>query len=306
METTKKWQIAIIVCLAAALIACLFWVRSLSERLENLEYDHQRLTDKVGNLDRDQDRLEAELDEMIREANSLTEEFEYTIMGAGTQPNTAAYQFTLVPKEMAENTRVELTVGDTTVLFKRNDNTFTGTVDIPLFEENEGHPVLTVTSAGITKTDELEEIDLWYAYRNCLPQLFQTMSGTGGSEDPEKTSVFMSFGFKAFGDTSVSLTKMTMTQIVNGEEGPCRDVTHLLREDGGFPEFYAPDLLLGKEDEVTVVIRAEDSLGYIHELTTRSGYSEEHGCVVACHDEEERIYGPDGTVLYTSPFEELT
>lgn len=299
METTKKWQIAIIVCLAAALIACLFWVRSLSERLENLEYDHQRLTDKVGNLDRDQDRLEAELDEMIREANSLTEELGYNIVGAGTHPNTAAYEVTLTPKELAANTKVEITVGDTTVLFKRNDNTFTGTVDIPLFEENEGHPVLTVTSAGITKTDELEEIDLWYAYMDYLPQLFQSMSGSGSSEDPEKRDAFLAYALRSnetYTDAPVTFTKVTMTQTVNGEEGPCQDVTNRFIDYGDYAEFNLPDITLSKGDRVVVVIRAEDSLGYIHEMTSRIEYHTESDVGVE-HADFERIYGPDGTLL---------
>ena len=91
METTRKWQIAIIVCLAAALIACLFWVRSLSERLEWLEHQNQVLSDRVQNLNHKVDGVKSELAEMIREANSLTEELGYNIVGAGTHPNTAAY-----------------------------------------------------------------------------------------------------------------------------------------------------------------------------------------------------------------------
>ena len=43
METAKKWHIAslvIIIFLTIALIACLFWVRSLSDRLVTLEVEN--------------------------------------------------------------------------------------------------------------------------------------------------------------------------------------------------------------------------------------------------------------------------
>ena len=90
METTKKWLVAFI-CLAIALVACLFWVRSLSERLEWLEHQNQVLSDRVQNLNHKVDGVKSELAEMIREANSLTEELGYNIVGAGTHPNTAAY-----------------------------------------------------------------------------------------------------------------------------------------------------------------------------------------------------------------------
>lgn len=312
METMKKWHIArniLIICLTVALIACLFWVRSLARRLSYLEFEYEQLSYNVGRLTNQVNDLDAELAETIREVNSLTEELEYTIVGSGTQPNTAAYRLTLTPKELAEDTAVEVTVGDKAVLFTRNGDTFTGTVDIPLFEENEEHPVLIVTSAGITKKDVLEEITLWYAYNDWLPYLFQSMNGTGSNEDPEKTDVFLAYAFRlnnAYTNTPVRFTKITMTKTVNGEEGPCQDVTNQFNDYGDYSEFNLPDIAVSDTDSVTVVIRAEDSLGYIHEITSRCGYNSEHCCVVAGYDDTERIYGPDGTVLYESPFEDVT
>lgn len=312
METVKKWHIAslvIIIFLTIALIACLFWVRSLSDRLVTLEVEHQLLSDNVEQLDRTQDMLEAELDELIQEATSLTEELEYAVVGAGTKPNTAAYQLTLTPKELAEDTTVEVCVGNTTVNLSRNGDVFTGTVDIPLFEENEEHPILTVTSAGITQRDTLEEISLWDVYKDWLPYLFQSMHGTGSNEDPEKTSVFLAYSFRlndSYTNTPVGFTKITMTKTVNGEEGPCQDVTNQFVDYGDYAEFKLPDIAVSNTDSVTVLIQAEDSMGYIHELATHSRYDEESGCVVAGCDQTEQIYGPDGTLLYRSPFEDLT
>lgn len=312
METAKKWQIAsiaIIICLIVALIACLFWVRSLSDRLETLELDYQSLSYNVGQLTHNHNMLEKELDELVREVNSLTEELDYTIIGAGTQPNTAAYQLTLIPKELAEDTTVKITVGNNTVRLSRNGDTFSGTVNIPLFEENEEYPVLTVTSAGITKKDVLEEISLWYVYRDWLPYLFQSMNGIGGNEDPEKSELLLAYAFRLndlYTNTPVYFSKITMTTIVNGEEGPCQDVTYQFIDYGDYAEFNLPDIIMNNTDSVTVVIRAEDSMGYIHELTSNSQYDEQYGCVVTGRDGTERIYGPDGTVLYSSPFDDIT
>lgn len=303
METTKKWQIASVVvtiCLTVALIACLFWVRSLSDRLAVLEFGYGGLSDNVGHLINKQNRLEADLMEVIREVNSLTEELDYTIIGAGTQPNTAAYELTLIPKELAEDTTVKISVGNNTVRLSRNGDTFSGTVDIPLFEENEEYPVLTVTSAGITKKDVLEEISLWYVYRDWLPYLSQSMNGIGGNEDPEKSELLLAYAFRLndlYTNTPVYFSKITMTTIVNGEEGPCQDVTNQFIDYGDYAEFNLPDIIINNTDSVTVVIRAEDSMGYIHELTSNSQYDEQYGCVIVGRVETARIYGPDGTVL---------
>lgn len=314
METEKKWQIAslvIIICLTVALIACLFWVRSLSDRLEVLEFDYQSLSYSAGKLSINQSMLESKLSELFRDVTDLTDELEYSIVGAGIQPNTAACLVTLIPKELAEDTTVDLTIGDSTVSFSRNGDTFMGTIDIPLFEENEAHPVLTITSAGITKKDELEEIDLWYAYRYCLPDLFQSMNGVGvgTNEDPTKTDVFLAYAYRQnIFDTysPVYFTKITMTTTINGEEGPCQNVTNQFIDYGDYAEFKVPDIAVSNTDRMTVVIRAEDSLGYVHELTTQSGYVEEQGSVIVVRDETVQIYGPDGVLLYRSPFDDLT
>ena len=303
MEALKKWQIAgvvIIICLAIALTACLFWVRSLSDKLAYQEYEHQHLSDCISRLDSQVSELQADLNDMIHEVNSLVEELDYSIVGTGTKPNTAAYQLTLTPKELAEYTSVEVAVGDTIVPFTRNGNTFTGNIDVPLFEENENYPILTITSAGITKKDVLEEISLWYVYRDWLPYLFESMNGIGSAEDPEKTDVLLAYAFrlnKFYTNTPVYFTKITMTQIFNGEEGPCQDVTNRFIDYGDYAEFNLPDITVSNTDSVTVVIRAEDSMGYIHELITRSQYDEETGCVAAGRIETARIYGSDGMVL---------
>ncbi len=312
METKKKWltaSLVILICFGIALIACLFWVRSLSEKLAYQEREHQRLSDRVSRLDGQVNALQADLNDMLHEMDSLVEELDYTIVGTGTKPNTAAYQLTLTPKELAEDTTVEVALGDSTVSFTRNGDTFTGNIDVPLFEENEGHPTLTVTSAGITKRDELEEISLWYAYSDWLPHLFQSKNGTGSCEDLEKTDVFLAYAFRMndfHTNTPVGFTKITMTKTINGEEGPCQDVTDQFIHHVDYAEFNLPDITMSNTDRVTVVIRAEDSLGYIHELETHFQCEQNaDGNYVDFGNESERIYAPDGTILYAFPQEDL-
>lgn len=303
METKKKWltaNLVILICFGIALIACLFWVHSLSEKLAYQELEQQNLSYRVSRLESQVSGLQADLNDMLHEMDSLVEELDYTIVGAGTKPNTAAYQLTLTPKELAEDTTVEVAVGDCTVSFTRNGDTFTGNIDVPLFEENEGHPILTVTSAGITKRVELEEISLWYAYSDWLPYLFQSMNGTGGNEDPEKTDVFLAYAFRLndfYTNTPVGFTKITMTKTINGEDGPCQDVTDQFIDCGDYAQFKLPDITMSNTDQVTVMIRAEDSLGYIHELETTTRYDETYESIMSdsC---EERICASDGTVLY--------
>lgn len=310
MENMKKWMIAgvaVTLCLAIALTACLLQVHFLSVRLTDLEQQHQRLFEDAVELYGELRGLRVELEEMDREANSLLDEMDYIITGAGTQPHTVAYRMTLVLKEVAQDTAVELTVGDAAVPFIREGNAFTGIVEIPLFEENDDYPVLTVTSAGITKRDELEEINLWCVYTDWLPELFESMNGIEDS-DTSDSIISLAYGFRSrpwYTDDPVTFTRITMTRTLNGEEVLSEDVTDRQCDaaDEGFTEVFT-EFPVNKEDRVSVVIRAEDSLGYIHELETRCRYDEEYGSVVA-ESGLEQIYAPDGTPLYTVPFEEI-
>lgn len=307
METMKKWLIAslvIIICLSIALTACLFWVRSLSNRMTELEIQQRELFDDVAELYGELYGLQAELEEMGREADSLLEELEYAVIGAGTQPHTAAYQLTLIPKEVAADTTVELTVGDTTVPFTREGNAFTGTVDIPLFRENENYPVMTVTSAGITRTDELEEVELWLPYQNLLPTLSQTVSGFSSTTEAF-TQVDLTYCFTyntEHSETPVTFVKLTEVKTVDGKEISNRDVTDRL-PDGSESDFYEYNTgcILEQEQTVVLTIRAEDSLGYIHELKT---YVEPSAVTDVDSDgspvistSAESIYTPDGQLL---------
>ena len=73
-------------------------------------------------------------------------------------------------------------------------------------------------------------------------------------------------------------------------------MTNRFIDYGDYAEFNLPDITLSKGDRVVVVIRAEDSLGYIHEMTSRIEYHTESDVGVE-HADFERIYGPDGTLL---------
>jgi hypothetical protein len=308
MEKTKKWNIAVIVtiiCLVIALIACVVWCHQLSNDISLLKTEYQRLKHQVYNVSTKLDNLNREFDETVQQMTSLTEKLDYTLLGTGTQPNTAAYEISLTPKELGEDTAVQITVGETTVPFTRNGDVFTATVDIPMFEENIEYPTLTITNAGVSKTDTLEELDLYHAYRYVLPELFSSGHGSGGSEEADKTEVFCSFGlrqdFLHIG-APVNFTKATVTRIVNGEEITNRDVTNELHDAGGFSEYNA-SISMADSDQAAVIFRAEDALGYIHEIKNTWIYSERTSCIIL-HKTEERIYSADGTVLYENIQEE--
>ena len=308
METMKKWLIASFVltlCLMVLSSVCLFRMHTLSEQLFYMEEQNRELGEKCRDLSGYVTCMQSELDEMERKAKSKLEDMTYTVTGAGTQPGTVEYRFTLTPKELTEDMILELTVGDLTVPLTEEGGRFTGTVDVPLFEDDLPDPTVNITSNGTTRTEELEEVDLYYAYRYWLPELFISMSGTESSADSD-TKVTLAYGFRPraqYAKTPVTFTRMILIQKVNGEQVSSQDVTNRLRDDGAqnFTEIYA-DFQMDHEDYMQIFLRAWDSEGYVHEIETRCQYDRELECVDVSSGEEQ-IYASDGAALYSSPFD---
>lgn len=300
MENLKKWLIAGFAIMLCLVIVLAVWVGSLSKRLTELEHDHRNLFDDVSELYQELYGLRAELnamEEAARDAASLFETVEYNLVGASSETGTGRCRFYIVPKLISEEMELVLTVGDTTHSLVREGSGFASTVEFPLFAED--IPVVTVKTSAGTQNEKLEEVDLFWASREWLPELIQTMSGIS-STAKDWVNVDLAYGVKYNnGQSPVTFVKFTEIKTVNGEEISNRDVTAQLRDGGesGFYEFYTGYPYKGEED-VVVTVRAEDSLGYIHELQTEIVPSTEPDGCPETNTGFESIYTSDGTLLF--------
>ena len=304
METAKKW-IAILtagaICLVGVAVVCLFKIRSLSEEIAQLYESNSRLGESVRDLRGELSSLRWETEDEIKAIASLFETVEYTVVGPGTKTDTVECRFRIVPKLVSEDMELELTVGDATGSLNREGNGFVGSMEIKIFDENQTIPTVAVKSAAGIQTQQLEEVDLYWACREWLPELYQTMSGVSSTEEG-LDEVNLAFGFRYDTEhTPVTFIKLTEIQTVDGQEVSRRDVTNQLRDGGelNFYEYYTDRTLKG-EETVVITVRAEDSLGYIHELKTHIYPSGEPDGSPEIDTGFESIYTSDGKLLYGS------
>jgi hypothetical protein len=237
------------------------------------------------------------MDQAARDAASLFETVEYNLVGPGSETGTGRCRFYIVPKLISEEMELVLTVGNTTCSMVREGSGFVSTVECLLFAED--IPVVTVKTSAGTQNEKLEEVDLFWDSRAWLPELIQTMSGIS-STAKDWVNVDLAFGVNYNnGESSVTFVKFTEIKTVNGEEISNRDVTAQLRDGGeaGFYEFYTGYPYEG-EEHVVVTVRAEDSLGYIHELKTEIGPAIDSDGCPEINTGFESIYTSDGIRIF--------
>jgi hypothetical protein len=304
MENAKRWIAAclvVAVCLAGLSAYYLFKIHSLWEAVEWLECQNDELERDVSNLSSHLSALRSQMEEKIRDAASLFEEVEYKLVGTGTESGTAKCAFRIVPKLISEDMQLEIAIGNKTHSLTKDGNGFTGTVEIKMFDEDGAIPSVAVKTASGTQVQKLEDVDLYWACRNWLPELFQSMSGTSSTEKgfPQ---VDLAYGFwyeTEVSETPVTFVKITEIKTVDGKEVSNRDVTDQLR-DGGEPDFYEyyTGFIMEKQQSVVLTIRAEDSLGYIHVLETYIDLYANSDGSPEISESFESIYTPDGELLY--------
>lgn len=304
MENAKRWMAAClvaVVCLAGLSAYCLFKIHSLWEAVEWLECQNDELDRDVFNLRDSLSALRSEMEEKIHDATSIFEEVEYKLVGTGTESGTAKCAFRIIPKLMSEDMQLEITIGNKTHSLTKDGDEFTGTVEIKMFDEEGAIPSVTVKTASGTQVQKLEEVDLYWACRSWLPEVFLSMSGTGSNEQG-LPQLDLTYGFlyhTEVTETPVTIVKITEIKTVDGKEVSNRDVTSQLR-DGGQPDHYEYDTswMIEKQQPMVLTIRAEDSLGYIHELETNIDLYTNADGSPEISTSLESVYTPDGELLY--------
>ena len=300
MKNAKRWIAACLVVVGLSAY-CLFEIHSLREAVEWLERQNDRLERDVSNLSSRLSTLKSQMKEEIRDAASLFEEVEYKLIGTGTESGTAKCAFRIVPKLISEDMQLEITIGNKTHSLTKDGNGFTGTVEIKMFDEEGAIPSVAVKTASGTQVQKLEDVDLYWACRNWLPELIQSMSGTSSTEKgfPQVELAYDFLCNTEVTETPVTFVKVTEIKTVDGKEVSNRDVTDQLR-DSGQPDFYEyyTGCIMEKQQYMVLTIRAEDSLGYIHELETYIDLYANSDGSPEISESFESIYTPDGELLY--------
>lgn len=305
MEENKKqfnWKTFIIVLMAVLLAFSLYKIATLSDEIDHLKSRNSNLTGDIQILREEINSIYDNVDKQLKKQASLISGVDFSIGNPSEDMKTVELSLTVVPKLISDDMQVSVTVDGVTAPLERNGNEFTGTIDVGLFVDYNQWPLLSIKSAGETKTEYLEDVDVSYMFSRHLPSLYADMSGGGGKFTDGSLSVDLGFSIEskpAYGNAPIIFTSFTLIEEVNGKEISRQDITDEVRKSGeSYNTRYVKNFKVTYGDELKVYVIAEDSLGYIHKTLAHYWLEREDGSQAETVFGGEMIYDKDGNLLY--------
>lgn len=305
MEENKKqlnWKKFIIVLMAILLAFSLYKIALLSDEIDSLKSRNSNLTGDIQVLRDEINSIYDNVDKQLKKQASLISGVDFSIGNPSEDMKTVELSLTVVPKVISDDMQVSVTVEGVTAPLERNGSEFTGTIDVGLFVDYNQWPLLSIKSAGETKTEYLEDVDVSYMFSRHLPSLYADMSGGGGKFTDGSLSVDLGFSIEskpAYGNAPIIFTSFTLIEEVNGKEISRQDITDEVRKSGeSYNTRYVKNFKVTYGDELKVYVIAEDSLGYIHKTLAHYWLESEDGAQAEAVFGGEMIYDKDGNLLY--------
>lgn len=305
MEENKKqfnWKKLIIVVMAVLLAFSLYKIALLSDEIDSLKSRNSNLTGDIQVLRDEINSIYDNVDKQLKKQASLISGVNFSIGNPSEDMKTVELSLTVVPKAISDDMQVSVTVDGVAAPLERNGSEFTGTIDVGLFVDYNQWPLLSIKSAGETKTEYLEDIDISYMFSRHLPSLYADMSGGNGKLSDGTLSVDLGFSIEskpAYGNAPITFTSFTLIEEVNGKEISRQDITDEVRKSGeSYNTRYVKNFKVTYGDELKVYVIAEDSLGYIHKTLAHYWLESEDGAQAEAVFGGEMIYDKDGNLLY--------
>ena len=305
MEENKKqfnWKMFIIALMAILLAFSLYKIATLSDEIDHLKSRNSNLTGDIQVLREEINSIYDNVDKQLKKQASLISGVDFSIGNPSADMKTVELSLMVVPKSISDDMQVSVTVDGNTALLERNGNGFTGTIDVGLFVDYNQWPLLSIVSAGETKTEYLENVDISYMFSRHLPSLYADMSGGSGKFSDGTLSVDLGFTVEtkpASQNAPVTFTSFTLVEEVNGKEINRQDITDEVRKSGeSYNTQYVKNFKVTYGDKLKVYVIAEDSLGYIHKTLAHYWLEREDGSQAETVFGGEMIYDKDGNLLY--------
>lgn len=292
----------IILLLAVLLVLGAIKIGTLADDVKKLKSQNSNLDSEIQMLRMEINSIYNNVDKQLKEQASLISGVDFSIGDPSEDMKTVELSLTVVPKTISDDMQVSVTVDGVTAPLEQNGSEFTGTINVGLFVDYNQWPLLSIKSAGETKTEYLEDIDISYMFSRHLPSLYADMSGGNGKFSDGTLSVDLGFSIEskpAYGNAPITFTSFTLIEEVNGKEISRQDITDEVRKSGeSYNTRYVKNFKVTYGDELKVYVIAEDSLGYIHKTLAHYWLESENGAQAETVFGGETIFDKDGNMLY--------
>ena len=304
MDESKEkfnWRKLMVFVMVALLALGFYKIAELSDAVENLQRENTSLSNGIQVLRDGIQSIYNNVDAKLKEQASIVSGVDFEIGDISEDMKSVELTLTVVPKLVADDMEVTISVDGKTVTLIQNGSEFAGTVDVGLFVDYNQWPLLSIKSAEGTKTEYLDNIDISYLYNRHLPSLYADMAASSTLKNG-KLQVDAGFSIEskpAYENAPITFVSFTLIEEVNGEEINRTNITDDVRKSGdSYNTHYVKSFEISQGDELKVYVIAEDSLGYIHKTLTHFWFQSEDGPTAEAAPSIEMIFDKDGNLLY--------
>ena len=292
----------IILAMVVMLGFCFVKINSLSDEMDDLKRDY------VSEVDMLQDQINSvyrNVDEELKKQASLLTESTFSLGELDIKTQKVPVTIQIVPKEISEDMQIKVELDGEQADFVKNGNFYEATIPVGLFLIEEPYPMVSITTAGVTKTEKLEEMWLGELWGKWFPSLWAEDT-TGGSSFKDGKLVFDTQTLIEWDYSNnapeIIFENFAIVTEINGKEVKRVDVTDKVKNADGFAggivtlEFTDTyEAVVG--DAVSVYVVAEDSFGYIHK-TLAHFWKKSGGATAETVYGGESIYDKQGNMIY--------
>ena len=305
MEENKKSSKLgkIISCVVVVLLVfSLVEIANLSSEIDRLKSANSMLDSEIKLIRNDINSIYNNVDEKLKKQASILSGVNYDIGEINDDNETIPVSLKVVPKNLSDDMEISVKTGDETTALVRKGNEFTATINVGLFIGYEEFPLLTIKSSEGTQTEYLEDVDLSYQFDKYFPTLEADIQGSSTTYRDSSAHINSTFNVdiqKYGNDSDVTFTKITLVEMLNGEEIGRKDITDKVTEaDISYTEKYEKDIDISDGYDLRLYIIAENSLGYTHEVLAGCWMDDKTESMVETVLDNEIIYDKDGNMLW--------
>ncbi len=286
----------VLMCVLAVALAVLsFRVKDLENELIRAK---NNFNSEIYMLRQDISSIYQNVDDRMKKDASLFSNVSYTL-GELTDGGIIPVAFEILPKTVADDTEITLTLGDEAIILEREGDLFKGTVTAGIFEDDL-IPLVSVISS-VKQTEYLEDVNLSLLYQKVLPEFSADMAG-GSTYNNRVKKLLIDHTFSVNNQTvstqNIDFVNFTLVEEINGKEVLREDITDKVVSGGGnyFCEYKKSyDIKIG--DTLMIYVEAEDSFGYIHRRVAYHWMKNDSGAVADVYYHGEAILDKNGNIL---------
>ena len=299
-ENQKKfsWKTAVIIVMTCFIIFGFIKINDMSNEISHLQSTLSGYQNQLWSLNNEIAYIYDNVDKTLKKEASLLSSVDYTLGELNTETNTVPLTLRVVPKDLTEDMKLSVKVGNETAILERNGNEFFATIDVNLFISD--LPMLSITTGETTKTEKLDDVETDHLFTRYLPYIYAHLE----SSDTLKNGKLTIDGLLIFDEKPVSMnggttvTKLELVTVKNGQEIDRKNLTAGINpQNHHIPVNTSYDAEYG--DKFCIYVLAEDSLGYTHKALAYfwNDLDEHTHHAITAVDGGVQIYDKNGNLL---------